>query len=45
MTLFETNEEQKQHHFSLDERLNPDEVVFVIFLLNEKLDKITLTTS
>lgn len=44
MTLFEINEEQKKHNFSLDERLNPDEVEFVIFLFNEKLDKITLTT-
>ena len=45
MTLFETNEERKIHTFSLDERLHPEEVIFVIFLLNETLDKITLTTT
>ena len=45
MTLFETHEERKIQTFSLDERLHPEEVIFVIFLLNETLDKITLTTT
>ena len=40
MTLFETHEERKIQTFSLDERLHPEEVIFVIFLLNETLDKI-----
>ena len=45
MTLFEVNEVDKEQAFSLDERLNPETVVFVIFLFNTTLDKITLTTS
>jgi DNA segregation ATPase FtsK/SpoIIIE and related proteins len=45
MTLFETHEERKIQTFSLDERLHPEEVIFVIFLFNETLDKITLTTT
>ena len=30
MTLFETHEERKIQTFSLDERLHPEEVIFVI---------------
>lgn len=45
MELFDSKEKNEVHSFSLDERLNPEEVQFVIFLLKEQLEKITLTTS
>lgn len=43
MGIFETNELETRERFLIDNRLNPSELIFVVYLLGDRLKKISLT--
>ncbi|WP_460059268.1 type VII secretion protein EssC, partial [Pseudolactococcus yaeyamensis] len=43
MTIFESNDVDKKESFFIDERLKPSDLVFVVYLLADRLTKISLT--
>ena len=43
MGIFETNEIETGERFFIDNRLNPSDLIFVVYVLGDRLKKISLT--
>ncbi|MBC1925542.1 type VII secretion protein EssC [Listeria innocua] len=43
MSVFESNDVVEENYFFIDERLNSNDLIFVVYVLSDKLTKISLT--